>query len=65
MRKLLRVGEKGKTKLEPEERPMTSDLQIRVDLIQALIPYRVGGGRGSISPGGGAVGRSQIQPKRG
>jgi transposase-like protein len=38
MRKLLRVGEKGKTKLEPEERPMTSELQIRVDLIQALIP---------------------------
>jgi hypothetical protein len=38
MRKLLRVGKKGKTKLEPEERPMTSELQIRVDLIQALIP---------------------------
>jgi len=38
MRKLLRVGEKGKAKLEPGERQMTGDLQIRVDLIQALIP---------------------------
>jgi len=38
MRKLLRFGGKGKAKLEPEERPMTSDLQIRADLIQALIP---------------------------
>jgi putative transposase len=38
MRKVLRVGEKGKPKLEIEERHLTSDLQTRVELIQALIP---------------------------
>jgi len=38
MRKVLRVGEKGKPKLEAEERHLTGDLQTRIDLIQALIP---------------------------
>ena len=38
MRKVLRVGEKGKPKLETEGRQMTGDLQTRVELIQALIP---------------------------
>jgi putative transposase len=38
MRKVLRVGEKGKPKLETEERHLTNDLRTRVELIQALIP---------------------------
>jgi len=38
MKKVLRVGEKGKPKLETEERHMTGALQTRVELIQALIP---------------------------
>ena len=38
MKKVLRVGEKGKTKLATEERQLTSDLQARVEVIQALIP---------------------------
>jgi putative transposase len=38
MKKVLRVGEKGKPKLETEERQVTDDLQTRVELIQALIP---------------------------
>ena len=38
MKKVLRVGEKGKPKLEPHERPLTDDLETRVNLIQALIP---------------------------
>ena len=40
MRKLLRVGEKGKTKLKPNI-TMTSELQIQVKLMQALIPIRL------------------------
>jgi putative transposase len=38
MKKVLRVGEKGKPKLETGERQLTSDLQARVEVIQALIP---------------------------
>ena len=38
MRKVLRVGEKGKFKLETEEQLLTGNLQIQVELIQALIP---------------------------
>jgi transposase-like protein len=38
MKKVLRVGEKGKPKLEAKEKRVTDDLQIRVELIQALIP---------------------------
>ncbi len=38
MKKILRVGEKGKSKLATEERQLTSDLQTRVEVIQALIP---------------------------
>ena len=38
MKKVLRVGEKVKPKLEPHERPLTDDLETRVNLIQALIP---------------------------
>ena len=38
MKKVLRVREKGKFKLESEERHLTNDLQTRVELIQALIP---------------------------
>lgn len=34
MRKVLRIGEKGKVKLEQEEREATSDLQTKVALIQ-------------------------------
>jgi putative transposase len=35
---VLRVGEKGKPKLGIHEKPLTSDLETRVNLIQALIP---------------------------
>jgi len=38
MKKVLRVGEKGKPKLEAYERPLTGDLETRVNLIQAVIP---------------------------
>ena len=38
MKKVLRVGGKGKPKLEPHEKPLTGDLETRVKLIQALIP---------------------------
>jgi len=38
MRKVLRIGEKGKIKLEREEREATRDLQTKVTIIQDLIP---------------------------
>jgi len=38
MRKVLRIGGKGKVKLEREERQATSDLQAKVAIIQDLIP---------------------------
>jgi len=38
MRKVLRIGEKGKVKLEREEREVTSDLRTKVAIIQDLIP---------------------------
>jgi len=38
MKKVLRVGEKGKPKLDTEERPLMGHLETRVNLIQALIP---------------------------
>jgi hypothetical protein len=38
MRKVLRIGEKGKVKLDREEREVTSDLRTRVAIIQDLIP---------------------------
>ena len=38
MKKVLRVGEKGKPKLGIHEKPLTGDLETRVNLIQALIP---------------------------
>lgn len=38
MKKVLRVGEKGKPKLEPHEKPLADDFETRVNLIQALIP---------------------------
>ncbi len=38
MRKVLRIGGKGKAKLEREEREATSDLQTKVAIIQDLIP---------------------------
>jgi transposase-like protein len=38
MRKVLRIGGKGKVKLEREERQATSDLQSKVAIIQDLIP---------------------------
>jgi len=38
MRKVLRIGEKGKVKLGVEEREATRDLQAKVALIQDLIP---------------------------
>ena len=47
MRKVLRIGEKGKVKLDWEEREAASDLQAKVAIIQDLIPLglaAVGGG---------------------
>lgn len=38
MRKVLRIGEKGKVKLDREEREAASDLQTKVTIIQDLIP---------------------------
>lgn len=38
MKKVLRVGKKGKFKLEPEEQPSIDGLGTQVELIQALIP---------------------------
>jgi len=38
MRKVLRIGEKGKVKLDREERGATSDLRTKVAIIQDLIP---------------------------
>jgi putative transposase len=38
MRKVLRIGEKGKVKLEGAEREATSDLRTKVAIIQDLIP---------------------------
>lgn len=38
MKKVLRVGEKGKFKLETEEQPLIDNLGTQVELIQALIP---------------------------
>ncbi len=38
MRKVLRIGKKGKAKLEREEREATSDIEAKVAIIQDLIP---------------------------
>jgi hypothetical protein len=39
MKKILRIREKGKPQLEPEERRVPSDLGTCVELLQALIPF--------------------------
>jgi hypothetical protein len=43
MRKILRIGEKEKPQLEPEERQVSSDLRTGVEMLQALIPFLIYG----------------------
>ena len=42
MRKVLRIGEKGKVKLDREEQQASNDLEARVAIIQDLIPLGLG-----------------------